>query len=307
MYFATVIVLVQVDALDGANLSIGSASVVFLEAKRDGLTLAALAKKSKYISQLFPTETWETHEFFEEIGRKLPPPWGLQWHVLPVRKLQGWDRWPHDRHYDDHVMLRRDYGHLSLALPLEPLVTFEFPPPNFVFPIAENPDSMETRAGSLSGTVGIAVYSPHGSSHSAASAFMCPLKLTSIIMKKNLRLHSGFTSDSSLSLFIDGVSAMTAPVPFTAESDKYARLTVSLNGWAVNIEGVALYLECGLFFMGQEGSEKLAGCTSIALIFLPSHSSVASSGPVRVLGTSNLSHLNVCSHIELSCEVAHFS
>lgn len=234
----------EVDALDGANLSIGSASVVFLEVKRDGLTAAALAEKSKSVSHLFPTEVWETHEFFEEIGRKLPPPWGLQWHVLPVRKLQGWDRWPQDRHYDDHVMLRRDHGHLSLALPLEPLVTFEFPPPNFVFPISENPDSMDSGAGSLSGSVGIAVYSPHG-----------------------------FTSDSSLSLFIDGVSVMTAPVPFTAEGDKYARLTVSLDGWAVRIEekAVALYLECGLLFMGQE---------------------VASSGPVRVLGTSNLSHLN---------------
>jgi hypothetical protein len=257
--FATVIVLVQVDALDGANLSIGSASVVFLEVKRDGLTAAALAEKSKSVSHLFPTEVWETHEFFEEIGRKLPPPWGLQWHVLPVRKLQGWDRWPQDRHYDDHVMLRRDHGHLSLALPLEPLVTFEFPPPNFVFPISENPDSMDSGAGSLSGSVGIAVYSPHGSSHFAASAFICPLKLTGIIT--SLRLHSGFTSDSSLSLFIDGVSVMTAPVPFTAEGDKYARLTVSLDGWAVRIEEKSGGLVSGMWatFHGTRRFGEIAG------------------------------------------------
>jgi hypothetical protein len=154
--------LLQLDVLEGARLSIGSAPLVFLEAKRDGLSDADLAEKSTALSQLFPLEVWDTHEFFEEIGRKLLPPWGLQWHVLPVQQRQGWDRWPHDRHFDDHVMLRRDYGHLSLALPREPRVAFEFPPPSFVFPIAENPNSMETGTGSLSGSVGIAVYSPYG-------------------------------------------------------------------------------------------------------------------------------------------------
>ncbi len=148
--------------LEGARLSIGSASLVFLEAKRDGLSDTALAEKSNALSQLFPPEDWDTHEFFEEIGRKLSPPWGLHWHVLPIHKRQGWDRWPRDRRFDDHVMLRRDHARLALALPLEHRVTFEFPPPNFVFPIAESPDSMKTGAGILSGSVGIAVYSPDG-------------------------------------------------------------------------------------------------------------------------------------------------
>jgi hypothetical protein len=168
------IVLLQVDALQGAQLSIASASLVFLEAKRDGLTAAALAEKSHTLSQLLPSDVWETHEFFEEIGRQLPPPWGLHWHILPVRRRHGWDGWPHDRHFDDHVMLRRDNAHLSLALPLEPRVTFEFPPPDFVFPIAAGPDSMETGAGSLSGTVGIAVYSPRGQLLLLCIILKCP-------------------------------------------------------------------------------------------------------------------------------------
>ena len=153
--------LLQAEALEGAQLSIASASLFFLEVKRDGLTASVLTDKRHALSQMFPSNIWTTHEFFEEIGRKLPPPWGLEWHVLPVHQRQGWEGWPHDRHFDDHVMLRRD-GSVSLFLPLEPRVVFEFPPPNFVYPIAGSSDSVKKGAGSLSGTVGIAVYSPGG-------------------------------------------------------------------------------------------------------------------------------------------------
>jgi hypothetical protein len=132
-----------------------------LEAKRDSLTASALAAKRKILSQLFPSEIWTTHEFFEEIGRKLLPPWGLEWQILPVHQRNGWNGWPQDRHFDDHVMLRRD-RRLSLSLPLEPRVVFEFPPPNFVFPVAVSSDSEKKGTGTLSGAVGIAVYCPGG-------------------------------------------------------------------------------------------------------------------------------------------------
>jgi hypothetical protein len=153
-----------VDALEGAPLSISSASLIFLEVKRDDLTAAAVAEKNKVLATLFPRDAWSTHEFFEEIGRKLAPPWGLQWHVLPVYERQGWDGWPRDRHFDDHVMLRRGDGQLSLALPHEPRVAFEFPPPEFVFPMVEKSSGSVEKgaAGALSGTVGIAAFSPHG-------------------------------------------------------------------------------------------------------------------------------------------------
>ncbi len=147
--------------LEGAQRSVSSASLVFLEAKRDNLTASASIAKRKILSELFPSEIWTTYEFFEEIGRKLPPPWGLEWHVLPVYQRNGWNGWPHDRHFDDHVMLRRD-RRLSLSLPPEPRVVFEFPPPNFVFPIVVSSDLDKRGAGTLSGTVGIAAYSPDG-------------------------------------------------------------------------------------------------------------------------------------------------
>ncbi len=88
---------------------------------------------------------------------------------------------------------------------------------------------------------------------------------------------------------------------FASESDKYARVTVSLDGVGVPVGGGAFFLECGLFFMGTEGSfigrwgsgQALACALSIALIYLPSNASVSSSGPVRILASSKLSDLNV--------------
>jgi hypothetical protein len=65
---------------------------------------------------------------------------------------------------------------------------------------------------------------------------------------------TGFTSNHRLTLFIDGVSAMTAPVHSVGEGATYARMTVSLNGWGVEMVGGTLYLECGLLFEGEEGS-----------------------------------------------------
>jgi hypothetical protein len=155
-------VLLQLDALEGAPISVASASLVFLEAKRDSLSDAELTQKRVALSQLLPQNVWGTHEFFEEIGRKLLPPWGLQWHVLPVHQRQGWAGLPCDRQFHDHVLLRREDKRVTLALPLQPRIAFEFPPANFVYLIIERSDSTEKGAATLSGSVGVAVYSPDG-------------------------------------------------------------------------------------------------------------------------------------------------
>jgi hypothetical protein len=179
-------VLLQLDALEGAPLSVGSASLVFLEVKRDGLSDADLTQKRLALARLLPPNVWETHEFFEEIGRKLAPPWGLQWHVLPVRGRQGWAGWPGDRQFDDHVLLRREDKRVSLALPLEPRVEFEFPAANFVYPIVQRSGSTEEGAAALSGSVGVAVYSPNGVNCCyAASALMPHVVFSSFFLSQS--------------------------------------------------------------------------------------------------------------------------
>ncbi len=92
---------------------------------------------------------------------------------------------------------------------------------------------------------------------------------------------------------------MTAPVHSVGEGATYARMTVSLNGWGVEMVGGTLYLECGLLFEGEEGSVDTARHAHSLLCYFadefdcPRRVSVASSGPLPVLATSNLSKLQV--------------
>ena len=101
---------------------------------------------------------------------------------------------------------------------------------------------------------------------------------------------------------------MSAPVRPLAHGDTYARMTVSLDGWAVEFGAKFLFLECGLLLNGVEGAARVL----LALVGLPQHVSfhfifvsntlqlcfcffvsVASTGPVRVRATPHPSDLHV--------------
>jgi hypothetical protein len=60
---------------------------------------------------------------------------------------------------------------------------------------------------------------------------------------------------------------MTATVNSVSEGDTYARATVSLDGWGVEMVGGTLYLECGLLFEGEEGSKEFAACACVGKSF----------------------------------------
>ena len=60
---------------------------------------------------------------------------------------------------------------------------------------------------------------------------------------------------------------MSAPLRPLAHGDTYARMTVSLDGWAVEFGAKFLFLECGLLLKGIEGAARV----SLALVGLHQH------------------------------------
>ncbi len=93
---------------------------------------------------------------------------------------------------------------------------------------------------------------------------------------------------------------MTSPLRANTDGDSYTRMTVSLDGWGVEIGSSSLFLECSLMVDEQEGAvfaRTRARYLGNSLKQLENNTffllSVASTGAVSIRATSQVSELQV--------------
>ena len=64
---------------------------------------------------------------------------------------------------------------------------------------------------------------------------------------------------------------MSSPVRAATDGDSYTRMTVSLDGWGVEMGAGPLFLECGLMLKGNEGVGGVAACTCAVVFVCSTH------------------------------------